>query len=65
LARAAQESRWNTAASCWAPLAQGSSRSLSFRRNAAHRDYPRNAVLFVFFRDFGRKFHGDSTVEVP
>ena len=35
---AAQESRWNTAASCWAPLAQGSSRSLSFRRNAAHRD---------------------------
>ena len=37
----------------------------SFRRNAAHRDYPRNAVLFVFFRDFGRKFHGDSTVEVP
>ena len=31
-----------------APLARGSSRSLSFRRNAAHRDYPRNAVLFVF-----------------
>ena len=47
LARAAQESRWNTAASCWAAGAGFLAQSVVPPQRGA-RDYPRNAVLFVF-----------------